>query len=57
MNDPKVRYELGEGGAPEEAGNIALEYEAMAKNLSGMGFNGGMLDLMAGSVRKQEFPA
>ena len=44
VNDPKVRYELGEGGAPEEDGKrLALLEEAYkegAAGLQSLGFNG-----------------
>ena len=60
VNDPKVRYELGDGGAPEEAqGRLELlttEYEEMAKSLSEMGFNGEVMDLKARTVEERKFP-
>ena len=44
LNDPKVRHERGDGGAPEEAGKrLALleqEYREGAMELSAMGYNG-----------------
>ena len=49
VNDPKVRYELGEGGAPEEdLGRMEMlvsEYEEAGAMLSRLGFNGGMFDI------------
>ena len=48
MNNPKVRYELGENGAPEEdLGRIDMmvsEYEEAGEILSWLGFNGGIFD-------------
>ena len=44
LNDPKVRYELGEGGAPEDEGRrLALLEEAYKEGAAGLqrlGFNG-----------------
>ena len=49
VNDPKVRYELGEGGAPEEdLGRMEMlvsEYEEAGTLLSRLGFDGGMFDI------------
>jgi len=60
VNDPKVRYELGDGGCPEEAqGRLELltsEYEEIAKSLSEMGFNGDVMDLKARTVEERKFP-
>ena len=49
LNHPKVRWELGEGGAPEEA-TVRLEllvddYNERARMLNANGFNGDILDL------------
>ena len=44
LNNPKVRYEWGDGGAPEEAGKrLALleeTYREVAMELQAMGYNG-----------------
>ena len=60
VNDPKVRYELGDGGAPEEAqGRLELlttEYKEVANSLSEMGFNGEVMDLKARTVEERKFP-
>ncbi len=49
VNDPKVRHVLGDGGAPPEAAirmtALHKEYRKTVRVLSGMGFNGGMLDV------------
>ena len=49
VNDPKVRCELGEGGAPEEyLGRMEMlvsEYEEAGAMVSRLGFNGGMFDI------------
>ena len=48
-NDPKVRHELGDGGAPQEAltrmEKLVGDYDACAAELTRMGYNGGVLDL------------
>ena len=49
LNHPKVRWELGEGGAPEEA-TVRLQllvddYNERARMLNANGFNGDILDL------------
>ena len=55
-NDSKVRYEFGEGGAPEEASNhmdiLVSEYEEAGRTLTRLGFNGGLLDIKAKVVEK-----
>jgi len=46
LNDPKVRYEVGEGGAPKDEGNQLLlleeEYQEGTRILQGSGYNGGV---------------
>ncbi len=46
---PKVRHELGEGGAPEEAAKrlqlLPANYQQQAGILTMLGYNGAMLDL------------
>ena len=48
-NDEKVRYELGEGGAPPDASNrlelLEADYMKFARELDELGFNGDILDL------------
>ena len=60
VNDPKVRMELGEGGAPEEVGNrmemLVEDYAKCAGNLSMLGFNGYVLDLQPSTVDSYEIP-
>jgi len=55
-NDPKVRHELGDGGAPPEAAirmkALNKEYRKTAKVLTGMGFNGGVMDVKLPKVKK-----
>ena len=47
--DPKVRYEMGEGGAPDDATNrldhLRADYRKSAETLTEMGFNGAMFDI------------
>jgi hypothetical protein len=49
VNDLKVRHELGDGGAPPKAAiwmtALHKEYRKTARVLTGMGFNGDMLDV------------
>jgi hypothetical protein len=49
VNEPKVRHKLGDGGAPPEAAiwmkALHKEYKRTARVLTGMGFNGHMMDL------------
>ena len=51
---------MGEGGAPEEAGNrlhlLVSEYEEIGYTLTMMGFNGEVLDLKACTVEEWVFP-
>jgi hypothetical protein len=55
VNDPKVRHELGDGGAPPEAAiwmkALNTEYRKTARVLSGMGFNGGVMDVELPKVK------
>jgi len=55
VNDPKVRHELGDGGAPPEAAirmkALNTEYRKTARVLSGMGFNGGVMDVKLPKVK------
>jgi len=57
MEDPKVRHELGEGGAPPAAAKclaaLDKEYKIAAKTLAGMGYNGTMLDCEVPKVKKK----
>ncbi len=47
--DPKVRHELGEGGAPAESANrmaqLVDKYSKLREELSGSGYNGDVLNL------------
>ena len=49
VNDPKVRHELGEGGAPaaeqERLEALVTDYAAKSDGLTAIGFNGDLLDL------------
>jgi len=58
--DPKVRYELGEGGAPEEARKrmelLVKDYEKSASEMDRLGFNGGVMDLEARHVDDLQIP-
>ncbi len=55
--DPKVRHELGEGGAPPAAAKrlaaLDKEYKIVYKILKAMGFNGAMLDCELSKVKKR----
>lgn len=55
-NDPKVRHKLGDGGAPLEAAiwleALHKEYCRVARVLTGMGFNGNMMDVKLPKVKK-----
>ena len=48
VNDPKVRYEVGDGGAPKEEGEqlLLLEktYQEGTRILQGLGYNGCAFD-------------
>jgi len=58
LHDPKVRWEWGEGGAPEEASErmelLLKEYKEGGKKLTDMGFNGDVLDLEPVRVEEAE---
>ena len=60
ITDPKVRYELGEGGAPEKEGRrlelLVSEYEEARETLTRLGFNGGVLDLQARTAEERVIP-
>ena len=49
INDPKVQWEAGEGGATEEATqqveSLTLAYNEGARTLTQQGFNGEVLDI------------
>ncbi len=49
VNDPKVWYELGEGGAPEaeqkRIADLVEDYHQSRDELAGLGFNVDILDL------------
>jgi hypothetical protein len=55
--DPKVRHEFGEGGAPPAAAKclaaLDKEYKIVSKTLTAMGFNGAMLDCELSKVKKK----
>jgi len=57
---PKVRYKLGEGGAPEEAQKrmklLVSDYEKCGKELDCLGFNGGAMDLKTQEVEEIDIP-
>ena len=60
LNNPKVRWELGEGGAPEE-GTVRLEllleeYKRVAAKASVLGYNGEVLDLEPARVEERHIP-
>ena len=52
--DPKVRHEMGDGGAPEEQRvrmeQLVEDYEKSAQRLTELGFNGAVLDLKPKTV-------
>ena len=58
--NPKVRHELGEGGAPPEAGErlklLVDDYTRQALELTSLGFNGDLLDLEPPSVVNTSIP-
>ena len=60
LNDPKVRWESGEGGAPKEATEridlLEKDYKEGAQRLSKMGFNGEVLDLKLPRVEETVLP-
>jgi hypothetical protein len=57
---PKVRHELGEGGAPPDAGErmqlLLDDYKRQALELTSLGFNGDLLDLEPPSVVDTSIP-
>mmetsp|Transcript_19445 Transcript_19445/g.46675 ORF Transcript_19445/g.46675 Transcript_19445/m.46675 type:complete len:287 (+) Transcript_19445:384-1244(+) len=60
LNDPKVRWQKGEGGAPKEA-EVRIDclqsaYQKHAQALSAIGMNGDVLDLEIPEVEKPEIP-
>ena len=59
LNDPKVRWEMGDGGAPEEASRrmelLLKDYQEGARRLTQMGFNGDVLDLEPPRVEEAEY--
>lgn len=59
LNDPKVRIELGEGGAPEEDGKrlelLVEEYEQAERTLTRLGFNGRILNVEPPRAKPREF--
>ena len=61
VNDPKVRYELGEGGAPEEATRrielLVADYEECVHTLNKLGLNGNVLDLQPRTVEDDKYPS
>ena len=61
VNDPKVRYELGEGGAPEAeqkriAGLVEDDHQSRDE-LAELGFNADILDLQPKVAKNHSIPA
>ena len=60
-NDPKVRYELGDGGAPQEVltqmEKLTRDYSTCAATLSEQGYNAGVLDLKPRVVVEHTVPS
>ena len=60
LNDPKVRYELGEGGAPESVTQrlelLVEDYERAKESLRVLGFNDGVMDLEPAKVVEYVMP-
>ena len=60
VNDPKVRYQLGEGGAPDrekdQLDSLVNDYRKQGEDLSMLGFNGELLDLEPVPVETQVLP-
>jgi hypothetical protein len=58
--DPKVRYEMGEGGAPADATNrldlLHADYRKSVEALTEMGFNGVIFDIEPPVVSKDIIP-
>ena len=60
-NDPKVAYELGPGGAPDDAQarieSLVEDYGERSNELTGLGFNGDIFDLAPRRVQEIDLPA
>ena len=60
LKDPKVRHELGEGGAPEEQSErlelLVEEYRQCAATLDKLGFHGKLLDIEVPVAKKFSIP-
>jgi len=58
--DPKVRYEMGEGGSPDDATNcldhLNADYRKSVEALTEMGFNGVIFDIEPPVVSKDIIP-
>ena len=61
VNDPKVRYELGEGGAPEaeqkRIADLVEDYHQSRDELAELGFNVDILDLQPKVAENHPIPA
>jgi hypothetical protein len=61
VNDPKVQFELGEGGVPEHeqrrVENLVNDYQKSRDKLAELGFNADILDLKPKTVVNQVLPA
>ena len=61
VNDPKVRYELGEGGAPEaeqkRIADLVEDYHKSRDELEELGFNADILDLQPKVAENHPIPA
>ena len=61
VNDPKVRYELGEGGAPEaeqkRIADLVEDYHQSRDELAELGFNADILDLQPKVAENHPIPA
>ena len=61
VNDPKVRYELGEGGAPEaeqkRIADLVEDYHQSRDELAELGFNADILDLQPKVAKDHSIPA
>ena len=60
LNEPKVRYELAEGGEPELVTHrlelLVEDYERAKESLRGLGFNDGVMDLEPAKVVEYVMP-
>ena len=60
VNNPKVRYELGEGGAPggekERLESLVADYRKSGEDMIELGFNGELLDLQPVEVATHMLP-